>query len=297
MTAALRVWNRFWFTPASPLGVVATRVLAAGNALWLLLSRPDIPEMVAWPPEFLTAVDRPLSVRFLLFGLPVTTEWALFALAHACLVTAMIGLLPRVSCALSAILLYHFASFEQLLTGGGALWFLGFTQPILILFVSSFTASASRARAWSGEWRWPLAAAQVLFSLTYLWAGVAKLRYAGLSWFSGDRIRDLILGQMSKETLVTPWAAAVAASPLACSSIGAGTLIVELLWPLVLVSSRARAMLVPLAVIGHVGTAATLGLVFLNLPLVLLFVDWDAVHRRLAGGAPEGGPAEVVIPG
>jgi hypothetical protein len=286
-------WNRFWFTPASPLGLMATRVIVAGNALWLLLSRPDTPQMVAWPPEFLTAVDGPLAARFLLVGLPVSAEWALFALAHVCLGTAVIGLFPRASSAAAAILLYHFAPFEQLITGGGALWFQGLTQPILILFLLSFVAPASRTAEWSSEWRWPVAAAQVLFSLTYIWAGVGKLRYSGLAWFSSDRIRDLILAQMSKETLVTPWAAAVAASPLACWSIGGGTLIVELLWPLVLVSGRARAVLVPLAVVGHIGTAGTLGLVFLNLPLVLLFVDWDAVHRQLVGqGRPGTGPAE-----
>ena len=35
---ALMFWNRFWFRPASPLGMLAVRFILAANALWLVLA-------------------------------------------------------------------------------------------------------------------------------------------------------------------------------------------------------------------------------------------------------------------
>ena len=52
--------------------------------------------------------------------------------------------------------------------------------------------SASRRRAVerpvSGEYTWPIRLAQVMLSLVFFAAGVAKLRHAGLAWIASDKL-------------------------------------------------------------------------------------------------------------
>lgn len=289
MTAWGTFWNHHWFRPADPLGVVAVRVLAGGNALWLVLSRPDLPGVLAWPREVLTSDASLSSLRFFVLLLPVTVERFLYVLLHGALVATILGIHPRLLSGLSAVLLYHFAPFEHLMASG-QLWFQGLTLPLLMLFVVAFAAPARPGMPPSWEYRWPLASAQFLLATQYFLAGTAKLVQVGPVWLSGDNFAQLLLIQASRQTIVTPWALTLAGSPIACWSVAIGTVVLELLWPLALVSRRAALLFVPVSIIGHVGIIGTFGLVFLNLPLLPLFLDWDAIARRLARLAPRLAP-------
>src|SRR3954454_793156 len=97
-------WNHFWFRDASPLGIIAVRFILCANALWILLSRPDLPSIVAWPHAFWATVTPLLEVRFLMFNLPVEVETGLFVLLFVALLAAMFGLAVRASCLLAGVL-------------------------------------------------------------------------------------------------------------------------------------------------------------------------------------------------
>lgn len=300
MTARLAaLWERLWFRPASPLGLLAARTLLAAQALWIVLSRPDLPELSGWPREFWRFVDPALRLRFGIAEVPASVEQALFLALHGTLVATLLGVAPRLAALLSAALLYHFGPFEELLIGMPYTSFGGLTLPTAGLFVLSFAATPRRRSDPSPEFRWPLALLQVLFSFNYLFPGLLKLRYAGPGWFTGPAIGDFLVANY----FVTraPWTPWIAGQPAICWAIALGTLVLELGFPLAVVWRRAALVLVPLALAFHLGIIWTLGYFFPSLPLLLLFVDWDRLDARLRGvsragrggwrGAPRGSAA------
>jgi hypothetical protein len=273
-------WDRFWFRPASPWGALGVRTLVTLNALWILLSRPDLPDLLAWPPEFWAAVGRFTAARYLLVGLPPGVEYGLYALLHVTLVTALVGLAPRASCFVSAVLLYRFAPLEAIFWSRLGPYFNGLTLPILALFVLAFAAVPRRDAEWSGEYRWPLALIQILFTFNYVAAWFSKLHTAGWGWVSADNIAGMVQSSILWG-VTSPLAAVVAESRAACWTIAILTMLVETLFVLVPFSRWAARILVPLAALGHIGVVMVLGIVFLNLPLLLIYLDWDRLDTRL----------------
>jgi hypothetical protein len=274
----VELWDRTWFRPASPLGLIATRTLVTAHALWIVLSRPDLPDLVAWPREFWLLVPPLTRIRFGILGSPPGSEQALWVLLHVALGATLLGVRPRVSCLLSAVLLYHFAPFEEIIVGMPHTFFGGLTLAVLALFVLAFAEVPHRGQAASPEFRWPVALIQLLFCLNYFVAALAKLYNArGLGWFTGDTIRDFALGHWAMTA--PPWALWVAERPLVCWGMALGTALLELLFPLAVVSPRAAAVLVPCAVVFHFAIVKTLRIFFPSWPLLLLFVDWDRLAR------------------
>ena len=275
-----RLWAHVFFRPAHPLGLVAVRTIVCAQALWILLSRPDLPELVAWPDEFVALGGRALALRFGVMGLPLTVERGLFLLVHGVLLTALVGLRPRVSCLLAGLLLYHFAPFEELIAGLPHTAFGGLSVPTLALLLLSFAEPPSRRAAPATEYRWPLALIQLLFSFSYLFPTLAKLRFSGPGWFSAETIHYYALGNAT--VTGAPLAVWVASQPLLCGAIALGTFLVEVSAPLVVVFPAFAAVFVPAALAFHLGIVLVIGYFFPSLPLLLLLLDWDALGRRWA---------------
>ena len=276
--AAVRaLWDRVWFSPGSSFTLAVTRALVAAQALWIVLSRPDLPNLAAWPREFWLPVHALTRIRFgLTASLPI--EQGLFALLHVSLVAAGLGVRPRLSCFVSATLLYHFAPLEEIIVGMPHTFFGGLTLPVLALFILSFAAVPRSGQAVSPEYRWPVALIQLLFSLNYFLAALAKLHYArGPGWFTGPTIQAYLLGHWSMTA--PPWALWAAERPLVCWGIALGTMLLELLFPLAVVSPRAAMLLVPGALLFHIGILMTMRIFFPSLLLLLLFVDWDRLAQ------------------
>jgi hypothetical protein len=278
--ALRRAWEDHWFRPAAPLGVRAVRTLAAGQALWIALSRPDLPHLLAWPAPFWAAVDPALAHRFGIVGLPLAAEQSLFALLILALAAALLGIAPRAACAAAGLLLYHFAPLEEILIRAPILSFRGLTHPMLFLLLLSFAEQPRRGAAPSPEFRWPLALAQLLFSLNYFFAGLSKLYHAGVAWVSAEHVRVVALS-FQQWGVVAPWADWVVASASLRWAAALGTPVLELAFPLALVSKLAARILVPLALAGHAGIFLSLGIFFHSAPMLLLFLDWDALDHRL----------------
>jgi hypothetical protein len=281
-------WARFWYGPEPARNLAAARVLLAATALWVVLSRHDLPSIVAYPPELWAAVSPERRVRFLmLFG--VGFERALYALLHLALVGALVGLWPRVACFVAGLLCYHFAPFETIVRTANP-YLRGLTIPCLGLLVVSFSRCGDALTLLprprpdpppSGDYRWPLRLVQVLFCQIYLFAGWSKLFVTGWSWASADNVRGhlLALNQALVADPAASWGYAVARHPLACGALAWAGLALEFAFPLVLFSRAARFVLLPAAAFFHAANSILLRIFFQNVPLLLLFVDWEALAR------------------
>lgn len=277
------LWEGTFYRPLGPVSLRATRVLLAAHALWVLLSRPDLPTLVDWPLEFRVSVPALQAARIGFGALPSPVEQGLFWALHASLAACLLGPWPRLACGVSAALLYHFAPFEEIVMGMPHTFFGGLTLPVLGLFVLAVADTPTPAA--SPENRWPVVLVRLLMAGNYFFAGIAKLRFTGPQWFTAANLRDWAIENWSFSG--APWALAFAADPVAPWAAALGTLALELLFPLAAVSSGAAAILVPLAALGHVGIALTLGIFFPSAPLLFLYVDWDALAARV--GRPHSG--------
>lgn len=295
--ASLRAaWDGFWYR-AEPAGnLAAARIILAGTALWVVLSRVDLPSVLTFPPEVWSGVTPERRIRFLmLFG--VATERMLYGGLHVTLAAALLGVLPRLACLASAGLLYHFAPFETVIRTPNP-YLRGLTLPTLGLLILAFSPCGDRLALWprpagpasepSWKYRWPLALVQVLFCQIYFFAGYAKLFTSGLSWTTAANIRGhlLILNQILHPDPASSVGFAVASSPWACATIAWAGLVFELGFPVILFSRAARWVLVPVAAAFHVANSVLFRIFFQNVTLLLLFVDWDALLARSKGARP-----------
>src|SRR5262249_16493113 len=203
----------FWFPRAGPPGLIAARALVAANTLWILLSRRDLPDVLDWPPEFWMSVSEPLKIRFLIFGLPSGVEHGLYALLHLALLTALVGLYPRLSCAVAGVLLYHFPPLDEILQYALGPYFGGTTLPVLALLVFAVARVPRAGMPASAEFAWPLRFVQVLFAFHYFWPGYAKLFHSGLRWMTGDNIRESLFLVSTFGPDPPRWAGFVASTP------------------------------------------------------------------------------------
>src|SRR5688500_14201664 len=137
-------WERFWHRPEPARNLAVARVLLAGTALWMVLSRAALPEVAGLPDEMFLRVSPERRLRFLM-GLGPGAERALFALLHLALLGALLGVRPRVTCLLSAVLLYHFAPFETIIRSPNP-YLRGLTIPTLGLAILAASPCADALR-------------------------------------------------------------------------------------------------------------------------------------------------------
>ena len=293
---ARAAWSWLWYRPGSARNLAAARIILAASALWVVLSRFDLPSVLAFPPEVWSGVSFERRIRFLmLFGLDA--ERVLYALLHLTLLGALLGVFPRVTCLLSGLLLYHFAPFETIVRTPNP-YLRGLTLPTLGLLVLSFARCGDSWAMFprsprpspnpSWEYRWPLVLVQVFFCQMYVLAAYAKLFTSGLAWATPQNIRGhlLILNQILHPTPMSSPGYLLAQSPLACGAIAWFGLGFEIAFPLVLFSPLARRVLLPLAVAFHVANSVAFRIFFQNSALLLLFVDWDALLRSRREAEP-----------
>ena len=143
------------------------------------------------------------------------------------------------------------------------------TEHLLVLHLAVLAAASlleppvSSGRDTSG---WPLNLMMAILVVTYVLAGVAKLRWSGLGWVTGDILQNWIAIDNLRKLLFDDWY-----SPLGgwLSSIGwvwtpiaALTLLVELGAPVALTTGKARAVWVAVAWGFHVGVLALMAISF-----------------------------------
>jgi hypothetical protein len=278
LIAVLRAqWNSFWFRPAPPLGFLAARTVLCADALWIVLSRTDLAELSGWPSELWAGVSTGLRLRYLVPRGEVLVEQAGYGVLLLALTLALCGIAPRLSTLVAAALLYHFAPFEQILTTATGPYQGGLTLLTLGLFVLSFGPPARLASGPAPEYRWPVALLRLLLAFSYLFAGLAKLALTGTRWMSAENIEATALVLMTYGAR-PPWAHWLVDHPVNAGLAGTFVLAFEVLFVSAVFSRRAARIAVPLAVAFHLFELKAFGIFPLSAPLLLLFVDWDALH-------------------
>jgi hypothetical protein len=270
------------------------RILLAATALWMVLSRHDLPALLAFPPELWRAVTPERRLRFGML-LPLGVERALYWTLHATLVCALLGVRARAACLLSGLLLYHFAPFETIIRSANP-YLRGFTIPCLGLLVMAFARcgdALTLPRALrpappapdDAAYRWPVALVQVFFCQIYFFAAWSKLATTGWAWLEAGNIRGhlLVLNQALTADPAASLGYALARHPLLCALVAWTGLLFEFAFPLVLFSLRARRVLVPLALVFHAANSLLFRIFFQNVWLLLLFVPWARVLERRQG--------------
>jgi hypothetical protein len=275
-----RAWDHFWYRPESPAHLTAARIIVSLQTLWLLLSRPDLPELRLWPTAFWANVPPALRVRFFIFDIPFEIERALYlVLALALLLTAF-GVGTRIWALVAGLLLYHFAPFEDIFASQGGPFFRGFTLSVVALLIFSFAEKPRRGDGPSPEYRWPVALIQLLFSFTYLFSGLSKLRTVGFAWASAANFEGLVQAMVVPEVrpLLAHW---FIGQPLLCAAGGVAGLLLDFGVVAAVFSRRAAAVIVPAALLAHALIYLVMGVFFPAAPLLLLFVDWEGLVARL----------------
>ena len=128
-----RTWNAVWFRNGSRHNLAAARILIAAHALWILLSR-DLASISGIPEAFWAQVPWTREWRFLLFHGHPGVEHLLQGLAVVALAAVVLGIVPRLSCLVAGLLLYHLAPLESVYWIGSAIE-RGFEISILALIV------------------------------------------------------------------------------------------------------------------------------------------------------------------
>lgn len=141
-----------------------------------------------------------------------------------------------------------------------------------------------------GEYRWPIRFIWILLATAYFVSGASKLMANGLDYLHPDMMASF-LRQRSFAWQTRPftgWGLALADYPWICAATSAWTLFAETGFWLVLISRRARALLVPAMFLTHVGIALLLGPQFFQWMALLVFlVPWPAKTPQPPSGAAE----------
>jgi hypothetical protein len=267
--------DTLFFVPAHPLGVIAARTVLAIQALWIVFSRPGMPLLTGWPPIF-WGQQRPFLIRFAIVPGAVAVDRVLYWLLIISLFAALLGVLPRAACFISALLLYHFAPMEAVMAGlPYSASISGLTLPLFGLLIIAFSVIPHLRDAPSSEYRWPLRLIQIIFVFHYLNSGLAKLHWAGIRWYSVENVRNLAVSfwMLDRPRLAfyvweRPWLA---------SMIAVGTFAIEYGFVLTLFSKWARRILLPVAFIAFVLRVDVFGFFFLSFLSLLVMVNWNAI--------------------
>jgi hypothetical protein len=287
-----KLWLRAFFSPESALNLAAARVIFAAHAIWVLLSR-DIPAMSAIPAEFWLDVDRTELWRYLIVpghaGLEYTLQW----IAVAALVCAILGLMPRISCFVAGLLLYHLAPLETLYWTANPFQ-RGFTVSVLALLTLSFSRCGDALRlggaphvAPSPDYCWPLRLIQFHLANVYFLSGASKLIRVGVSWLDPQNLREWFLlfsqqDQVIREApifnILGPWFAEHA---VLCAIAGLYGVVANICFITTPFSRYARRFLVPDAAFFHIVVLFSMNIFWNNIVQLLIYVNWSWLAGRL----------------
>jgi hypothetical protein len=131
---------------------------------------------------------------------------------------------------------------------------------------------------------WPVRLAMVTIALAYFFVGFQKLRYSGIDWVTSENLRWVLYASSDSQAHPNSLALFVADRAWLSHLFAAGTLIVELGFPLVLFWPRSKWFFIPGAIFLHLGIGLAMRLDYSSWALtdLIVFVNWPLVVDRLA---------------
>ena len=265
----MRRLGAWWFAPVPAERLAAMRVLVGLFAVVYLVSLAiplwrlsEMPARSFAPVGVLRLLDAPLPAG----------AWRALVIAAVPLAVAFTaGAWHRVLAPLFAVVLLIVASYRNS-------WGMIFHTENLLVIHALVLAAAPAAEAWSwdarrvaappadGRYAWPLRLMAAVTCLTYVMAGVAKLRLGGVAWLGGEELRDQVAIDNLRKLLLGSDVSALATPLLEHPGLFAGlavmTLVIELGAPVALVGGRVAAIWATAAWGFHVGVIALMRIVF-----------------------------------
>lgn len=190
----MNAWERIWFTPASPVGLLAIRALtftAIAVDVWLSRARfrriSSSAESI-WEPVSLLGVLR--------VGPP--TAWLLDVLVWVALMGAVLAVVVPWSTASRIVARWAAmstaAAYAWLVLAANSLGKIDHDrQPLFILALVLATAAVPTLRgAPSWRFRWPVQAGRLALALMLLAAAWSKLSTSGVAWVRGPNMRNIL---------------------------------------------------------------------------------------------------------
>ena len=147
-------------------------------------------------------------------------------------------------------------------------------------------AGGTRSELPSRLYGWPLRTAAIVVAGAYFFAGLAKLVNSGAAWVTSDNLRWALYASGDSDLALF-----IADRPWLAHALAAGTLLLELGFPLVLLAPRAAWFFVPAVVALHTAIWLAMGLDYSAqaATAVVVFTNWvvvvAAVRRLLPGPA------------
>ena len=141
----------------------------------------------------------------------------------------------------------------------------------------------------SPAYGFPIALASLVLVITYVIAGVAKLRYGGPEWVFGDTLRNHVAYAAARLDLLGGSPSPLAGWAVRLDGIwplvAAGTIVIELAAPIALLGGRLRTTWVLAAWLMHIGVLAFM---LIGFPFPLFLVAFAPLYRieRLWLGRP-----------
>ena len=128
---------------------------------------------------------------------------------------------------------------------------------------------------------WPVRTMMLVVAGSYLFAGLAKLLNSGPGWVTSDNLRWVLYTASDSAPAPNGWALFVADRAWLAHLVAAGSLALELTFPIVLLKPRAVWLYVPGAVALHGGIWLAIGLDYAahTAAVVIVLTDWPAVMR------------------
>ncbi len=254
---------------ATPEALAALRITTGGFAgIYLAVRFRSFVSVALFSPSDFAPVG---IARWL--GQPIA-PW----LAIACVAACIAGAVPFVLGASFRFTGPLFAAlFLWVTTYKSSFGFIFHTENLLALHIAVL-ASSDASAAWSIDARagriaeaspsfgWPVRLLSVVTVLSYVLAGVAKLRMTGISWVEGEVLREHLAFDTARKALLGHVAssagAALVRNPHLLRPLSALTLFLELGAPLALLGRRPAMIFVALAVAFHAGVAVSMAIVF-----------------------------------
>ncbi len=276
--------SRYFFTPESPQPLAICRIIVCG---WLFVYYGLLTDFRGWNLIATTHYDRVglfglLGHNATLSDTAVGVLQSVFALS---LLGGMFGLMTRASLITAAVLAFYFLGLRT------AFGKVSHSEPIVIFMLVTLAMSHCNAAfsldrrfGWfgarklsqlSGEYRWPIRVVWILMTIVFSFAGWQKVRLAGLSWVSPESFTPMMLGHFYDNDPLVDWGIQLAYFKPFVWMAGIMTLVGECLFPLVLVSRKARLFFVPLMFGMQANIALLFGVYFWPfLPAYAFFVPW-----------------------
>jgi hypothetical protein len=277
-----------WFTPDKPYDLAMARIAFFGYAVtqeWKQVFWWDpLPDDIAQPP----GIMRWLPI------LPASQlTWLLWAYRIASLL-ALVGLGYRVAAVVASLGLLYFVGLENCfgkVMHSGNLYVIG-----ALVLACSRADDALSVKAWlakrggksaplpSGEYRWPVRTIWLIIAGMYCAAGVSKLTHTGWEWAFSDSFRNLLLSHHYTRDPITPLGLWLAQYPELCRWVAAGSLVLELSCPLLLLGGWFTFVFGGGLMALQFGIYLMLGVKFdTMLPVFLTLVPWTWLFTRRLG--------------